>query len=93
LKSAEVLSSVDKIILNEGYGCSTEITIGDTVPTITSMAQKGEPDVAPEAWLDMLPDVVKKGLEEKKLVTAANALPERAFASRRPIVPPRPSRT
>lgn len=75
-QSAEVLSNVDKIILNEGYGCEAEITVGDTVPTITSMAEKGEPDVAPEAWVDMLPDVVKKGVEEKKLVTAANALPE-----------------
>jgi len=34
-QSAEVISNLDKIILNEGYGCSAEITIGDTVPTIT----------------------------------------------------------
>ncbi|WP_274534227.1 glycine betaine ABC transporter substrate-binding protein, partial [Rhizobium sp. Leaf453] len=36
-QSAEVISNLDKIILNEGYGCSAEITVGDTVPTITSM--------------------------------------------------------
>lgn len=67
-QSAEVLSNVDKIILGEGYGCDAEITIGDTVPTITSMAEKGEPDIAPEAWVDMLPDMVKKGVEEGKLI-------------------------
>lgn len=75
-QSAEVLSNVDKIILSEGYGCQAEIIIGDTVPTITSMAEKGEPDIAPEAWIDLLPDVVKKGIEDKKLIQAATALPD-----------------
>lgn len=75
-QSAEVLSNVDKIILSAGYGCDAEITIGDTVPTITSMAEKGEPDIAPEAWIDLLPDVVKKGVEDGKLIQAANVLPD-----------------
>ncbi len=73
-QSAEVLSNIDKIILNEGYGCTAEITVGDTVPTITSMAEKGQPDIAPEAWVDLLPDVVKRGVDEGKLVVAAKAL-------------------
>jgi glycine betaine/proline transport system substrate-binding protein len=68
-QSTEVLSNVDRIILSEGYGC-------DTVPTITSMAEKGQPDIAPEAWVDMLPDMVKKGVEEGKLIQAANVLPD-----------------
>ena len=75
-QSAEVMSNVDKIILTQGYGCNAEITVGDTVPTITSMAEKGEPDVAPEAWIGLLPDVVKRGLEEGTIVTAANSLPD-----------------
>ncbi|NTJ41854.1 ABC transporter substrate-binding protein [Agrobacterium larrymoorei] len=75
-QSAEVLSNIDKIILNEGFGCSADITIGDTVPTITSMVEKGQPDIAPEAWVDLLPDIVKRGIEEGKLVKAATALPD-----------------
>jgi glycine betaine/proline transport system substrate-binding protein len=75
-QSAEVLSNIDKIILSKGYGCDAEITIGDTVPTITSMAEKGQPDIAPEAWIDLLPDVVKRGMDEGKLVTAATSLPD-----------------
>lgn len=75
-QSAEVLSAIDKIILNEGYGCSADITIGDTVPTITSMVEKGQPDIAPEAWADTLPEVVKRGVDEGKLVVAATALPD-----------------
>jgi glycine betaine/proline transport system substrate-binding protein len=70
-QSAEVLSNIDKIILNTGYGCNSEITIGDTVPTLTSMSEKGKPDIAPEGWIDLLPDVVKRGIDEGKLITAA----------------------
>lgn len=75
-QSAEVLSNIDKIILNEGYGCSADITVGDTVPTITSMVEKGQPDIAPEAWADTLPELVKRGVDEGKLVVAATALPD-----------------
>ena len=75
-QSAEVISNLDKIILNEGYGCSAEITIGDTVPTITSMAEKGQPDIAPEAWIDMLPDVVSKGTKEGRIIQVGSPLPD-----------------
>src|SRR6218665_4156840 len=85
-QSAEVISNLDKIILNEGYGCNAEITIGDTVPTITSMAEKGQPDIAPEAWIDLLPDVVKKGTDEGRIVQVGSPLP----AGRLPgsLIPP-----
>ena len=73
-QSAEVLSSIDKIILTKGYGCNVNIVVGDTVPTITSMTEKGEPDIAPEGWIDLLPDVVNRGVKEGKLVIAATAL-------------------
>ncbi len=75
-QSAEVISNLDKLILNEGYGCQAEITVGDTVPTITSMAEKGQPDIAPEAWVDLLPDVVAKGTEEGRIVKVGSPLPD-----------------
>ena len=55
---------------NKGYGCNAEITTGDTVPTITSMVEKGQPDIAPEGWVDLLPDVVKRGLDEGRIIRA-----------------------
>ena len=73
-QSAEVLANIDKIILENGYGCQAEITVGDTVPTITSMVEKGQPDMAPEGWVDLLPEVVTKGIAEGKLVSAGPAL-------------------
>lgn len=75
-QSAEVLSNVDRFILNEGYGCSADITVGDTVPTITSMAERGQPDIAPEAWIDLVPEVVERGLAEDRIVKIGSPLPE-----------------
>ena len=78
-QSAEVLANVDKFILNKGFGCTADIITGDTVPTITSMAEKGEPDVAPEGWVDLLPQVVSNGVKEGRLVEGATALTDGAI--------------
>ncbi|MFU0505862.1 ABC transporter substrate-binding protein [Pseudaminobacter sp. NGMCC 1.201702] len=77
-QSAEVLASIDKIILDAGYGCSSELVVGDTVPTLTSMTEKGQPDIAPEGWVDLLPDVVERGIKEGKLVSTVEALSDGA---------------
>jgi len=50
--SAELMANVDKIILEEGYGCEVELVAGATMPTFTSMNEKGEPDVAGELWIN-----------------------------------------
>ena len=46
-QSAEVLANIDDVILTEGYGCEVELVPGDTMPTLTAMMEKGQPDVAP----------------------------------------------
>ena len=38
--SANFMAEVDKIILEEGYGCSVELVPGATMPTFTSMQEK-----------------------------------------------------
>lgn len=73
-QSAEVLANLDAFILEHGYGCNAEITIGDTVPTITSMVEKGEPDVAPEGWIDLLPEIVQGGIANGKIVSTGTSL-------------------
>ena len=50
--SAQLMANVDKIILESGYGCNVEIVPGDTMPTFTSMNEKGQPDVAGELWIN-----------------------------------------
>ena len=78
-QSAEVLANVDKFILNKGFGCTADIITGDTIPTITSMVEKQEPDVAPEGWVDLLPKVVSDGVKEGRLVQGATALTDGAI--------------
>jgi glycine betaine/proline transport system substrate-binding protein len=76
VQSAEVLTYVDKFILENGYDCNVDTVPGDTVPTTTSMVEKGDPDVSSETWVDLLPEVVPRGLEEGKIVYGAPALPD-----------------
>lgn len=72
--SASLLAHVDKIILTEGYGCEADLVPGDTMPTGTSMIEKGEPDIAPEMWTNSLKDVLDKAVEEGRLRYAGKSL-------------------
>ena len=72
--SAQLMASVDKIILEEGYGCNVELVPGDTMPTFTSLNEKGEPDIAPELWINAVREPLKMALEEGRL-QSANAGP------------------
>ena len=73
-QSAEVLANLDKIILSEGYGCQAEIIAGDTVPSITSMTEKGQPTIVPEGWVALMPEVIAAGTAEGKIVQLGNSL-------------------
>ena len=57
--SAQLMANVDKIILQNGYGCNAEIVSGDTMPTFTSMNAKGKPDIAPEMWINAVREPLK----------------------------------
>ena len=72
--SAGVAAHVEDIILAEGYGCDTEIVPGDTVPTVTSMTEKGEPDIAPEIWINSAREVVEAAVAEGRLAIAGEIL-------------------
>ncbi|HYQ51893.1 MAG TPA: ABC transporter substrate-binding protein [Pseudomonas sp.] len=71
--SAELLAEVDKFVLQNGYGCDASIVLGDTVPTLTSMAEKGKPDVAPESWTSLRPPITVQNIQEGKLMIASKA--------------------
>jgi glycine betaine/proline transport system substrate-binding protein len=72
--SAEVLAWLDQIILTEGYGCQSELVPGDTTPTLTAMTEKGEPDIAPEAWINAQRVVLDKAVSEGRLFYATESL-------------------
>merc|ERR1712196_636259 len=71
--SAELMAHVDKIILEEGYGCDVELVAGATMPTFTSMQEKGEPDVAPEFWANAAIVALNKAVDEGKMHTLNKA--------------------
>lgn len=68
------MANVDKFILKNGYGCNAELVPGDTMPTGTSMVEKGEPDIAPELWSNSLKEAIDKGVAEKRLRVAGKSL-------------------
>ncbi|WP_135079911.1 ABC transporter substrate-binding protein [Terasakiella sp. SH-1] len=72
--SATLIAHIDKFILKHGYGCDAELVPGDTMPTGTSMVEKGEPDVAPEFWTSNFKAALAKGVEEKRLRVVGDAL-------------------
>jgi glycine betaine/proline transport system substrate-binding protein len=75
-QSAETLANIDKLILSKGYGCNAQVITGDTVPTLTAMAEKGRPDIAPEASVSQAPGVVTRAIADKRLIETVNVLPD-----------------
>jgi glycine betaine/proline transport system substrate-binding protein len=73
-QSAEVLAQIDAVILAKGYGCEVELVPGDTMPTLTSMMEKGDPDVAPEAWVNAVREPLDQAVAQGKLHYAAKSL-------------------
>jgi len=71
--SAELMANVDKIILEKGYGCEVELVPGATMPTFTSMNDKGSPDMNPEQWANAVYTPLKKAVAEKRLIIANKA--------------------
>lgn len=72
--SAEFAAYIDKIILENGYGCEVEMVPGDTMPTSTSMMEKAEPDIAPELWINAVRTALDRAVKEERLIYAAEIL-------------------
>ena len=68
--SATFIANVDRFILEHAYGCDAQLVPGDTIPTGTSMVEKGEPDVASELWTNSFPRAIDQGVAEGRLVVA-----------------------
>ena len=72
--SATLLANIDRFILAHGYGCEAELVAGDTMPTGTSMIERGQPDIAPELWTNSFADALDDGVEEGRLMIAGWSL-------------------
>jgi glycine betaine/proline transport system substrate-binding protein len=68
--SATLMANVDKIILEEGYGCEIELVAGATTTTFASMNEKGQPDVAAELWINAVREPLFAAMDEGRLHSA-----------------------
>ncbi len=66
--SGELMANVDKIILEEGYGCNIELIVGGTSAIFASMNEKGAPQIAGEQWVNALRDLLDPALEAGTLI-------------------------
>lgn len=73
-QSAEAMSYVDQFILNSGYDCNATTVAGDTVPTITAMIEKGQPDVSPDSTPSLLGAVYANGAAEGRISQIGTAI-------------------
>ncbi len=65
--SGELMANVDKIILEEGYGCEVTLVPGATTTTFASMNEKAQPDVAGELWINAVRDQLDNAIAEGRL--------------------------
>ena len=71
--SAELMANVDKMILEKGYGCEVELIPGSTMPTFTSMNDKGVPDMNPEQWANAVYTLMLKAVDEGRMIQGNKA--------------------
>lgn len=65
--SGELMANVDKIILEEGYGCNVEMIVGGTTQIFAAMNEKGQPEVAAELWINAVREPLEIGIAEGRL--------------------------
>ncbi|MDX2319451.1 MAG: ABC transporter substrate-binding protein [Moritella sp.] len=72
--SASLIAHVDAFILENGFDCEVDLVSGDTMPTGTSMIEKGQPDIAPEFWSNSFQESLDKGVADGRIRFAGVAL-------------------
>lgn len=76
--SAEFAANLDKIILEEGFGCQVDLVPGATVTTLTSMESKGKPHIAPEFWANAVLDRLNQAQQDGKVSISTRLIPDAA---------------
>ncbi|WP_424988654.1 ABC transporter substrate-binding protein [Microbulbifer sp. S227A] len=71
--SANVVTSVAKFLMEQGYGCSVTTVPSSTPTALTSVAETGTPDILTELWVNTAPAYAKL-VQEGKLVELTDVL-------------------
>lgn len=73
-QSADLLANVDQIVLSKAYDCNVAMVPGDTLPTFNTMVENGEPDIAPEMWINAVRETFDGAVADGTLQIAAESL-------------------
>lgn len=65
--SAEILAHVDRLILENGYGCEVELVPGDTLSTLGTMIAEDWPDISPETWINSAREMLDRAVARRQL--------------------------
>ncbi|HFB2048009.1 MAG: ABC transporter substrate-binding protein [Hyphomicrobiaceae bacterium] len=77
-ESSQIVTSVTKFIIEQGYGCKVNLVPSSTEAAILSLVETDQPDIATELWINSTPAYTK--LEaEGKVKTAAKVLSDGGF--------------
>ncbi|MGB1876507.1 MAG: ABC transporter substrate-binding protein [Rhodospirillaceae bacterium] len=68
-------TAVAQFILEQGYGCETDVVPGTTIPLLQGVAQ-GDVDIVMEVWKDNVTEVWNRGLRRKQVVEIGTNFPD-----------------
>lgn len=74
--SASAIAHIEAKILEQGFGCRTELIPGDTVPTATTMVNRGRPHIAPEVWSSNIAEIIDEGTSKGAIDLAGDVFAE-----------------
>lgn len=68
-------TAVAQFILEQGYGCETDVLPGTTIPLLQGVAQ-GDIDIVMEVWKDNVTEVWNRGLRRNQVVEVGTNFPD-----------------
>lgn len=68
-------TEVARFILEQGYGCETDVLPGTTIPLLQGVAQ-GDVDIVMEVWKDNVTEVWNRGLRRRQVVEVGINFPD-----------------
>jgi len=77
--SAALLAEIHARLLTTEFGCEVRVVQGDMAATISSMGSTGQPQVAPEMWINRIADLWNGAMEGQQLRSVAPTYVEAQF--------------
>lgn len=77
--SAAILAEIHARLLTSEFDCEVRVVPGDLAATASSMGSTGQPQIAPEMWINRIADLWNGAMEGQQVRSAAPAYGEARF--------------